>query len=324
MHKEPQKKYQLSGKGSSSEAMGLPEWGLGLMPICFWGTAFYFVDTALREGMHPGTIVWFRMTIGFVFFSLLPVKHKKHSLGVHDWTSIFILGFVGLSLPLTLFAIAQQWVQSSLAGMLVGAQPIFATLLASLLLKTLPTRKNVISLCFGLGGLTIVAWPFLTNFDSQAHGVILVIVALNCYAFSYNFSIPLTQKLGGYFLNVRMLLASSILTAPYGIYGLFQTEHTIPAYYSLLILGIGATAITPYAAARLGAQVGAARASSVNFLIPLVALFMGAAISGDAVEWPYATIGLAVILLGLMSLVTGPDTRYSKKQPPLSSKFPLS
>ncbi len=305
------RKFQFSAKGKSSKAMGLPEWGLGLMPVVFWGTAFYFVAEALDGGMNPGTIVWLRMTFAFVFFALIPIKIPKHKLDFHDKASITILGIVSLALPLTLFAIAQQWIASSLAGMLVGAQPIFATILASLFLKTAPSRKNVIGLCFGLGGLVATALPNVTDFDAEALGVVLVMIALVCYAFSYNFSIPLTQKYGSYFVNLRMLFVGSIVTAPYGIYGMFQTQHNLLPYIAVIILGIGATAITPHAANLLSARVGATRASSVNFLIPLVALYMGHFIRDETTHW-LALVGLGLILIGIASM-GGADTRHAQQ-----------
>ena len=307
MKEKPNKKYNLSAKGTSSEPLKLAEFGLGLMPIIFWGTAFYFVDIALGQGMHPGTIAWFRITLGFLFFALLPIKHVKHKLDKHDWISIFIQGFAWLALPLTLFAIAQQWIQASLAGMLIGAMPIFTVILASFFLKVPPTLRNTIGLYLGLIGTTVIAWPTFFEPGTQIIGVIMVLLAVFCYGFASNFSIPLTQKFGGYFLNVRVLFAASVLTAPFGIYGLFNTTHTLTSYGTIIILGCGATSLTPYAFALLTAKVGATRASSVNFLVPLVAVFIGG-LSDDDIS-PLSLAGLAISLLGV-SRMFGTDTRH--------------
>ncbi len=277
------------------------------MPITFWGTAFFFVAEAL-EDMNSGAVAWLRISLGFIFFALLPVKAPKHSIGFKDWVKIAILGVVWIGIPFTLFAIAQQWIDSSVAGMLIGAQPIFASAMASLFLLTLPSKRSILGLCLGLTGVILTAWPNLGSNASSTWGIVLVLTAVLCYGFSGNFVISLTQQWGSYFLTLRVLLIASIFTLPYGIYGLLHTDHTLKAYGSVAILGIGATAITPFIFSILSSKVGATRANSINFMIPLVSLYMGAFVRDEMIHG-LSLIGLAITLTGL-GVMGGADNRH--------------
>ena len=54
-----------------------------------------------------------------------------------------MLGVVWMAAPLILFPIGQQWIDSSLAGMINGAVPIFAAVTAAILLRRLPASRQL-------------------------------------------------------------------------------------------------------------------------------------------------------------------------------------
>ena len=99
------------------------DWGLLAAIALIWGSSFLFMEIGLRA-FEPGVITLARITTrrGHTGLSLR-VHGGDRSRGLG---SVAFLGIVWMAIPLTLFPIAQQWINSSVTGMINGAMPIFA------------------------------------------------------------------------------------------------------------------------------------------------------------------------------------------------------
>ena len=86
-----------------------------------------------------------------------------------------------MALPLTMYSVAEQWIDSSLAGMLTAATPIWTGLVAALLLRRAPGRALVGGLVVGFVGVIVLSWPSLQDADASAVGVVLVVLATASY-----------------------------------------------------------------------------------------------------------------------------------------------
>jgi drug/metabolite transporter (DMT)-like permease len=81
--------------------------------------------------------------------------------------------------PLLLFAIGQQHIDSSLAGMLSGAVPVFATVIAALLLRRSPGPRQIVGVAVGFVGVVAILWPATRGADATAFAIYLLpIVAI--------------------------------------------------------------------------------------------------------------------------------------------------
>ena len=101
-----------------------------------------------------------------------------------------------MAIPFVIFPIAQQWIDSAVAGMLNGATPIFTAIVASLLLWQLPGRLQIVGLLVGFAGILAIALPSAGEAPTAAIGVVMVIFATVCYAFATNIVAPLQQRYG--------------------------------------------------------------------------------------------------------------------------------
>ena len=122
----------VTSAGTRPEAFGLVEWGLLLSAAGVWGASFLFIAEGL-EAFEPMFITWARVLLGAVALALFPASRTP--IDRHDRGRIVTLAFVWMAFPLALFPIAQQWIDSSLAGMLNGAMPLFAAGFAALMLR---------------------------------------------------------------------------------------------------------------------------------------------------------------------------------------------
>ena len=117
--------------GTRLGSFGLVDWGLVAFLAFTWGASFLFIDIAL-ESLEPGAITWLRILLGSAAIGLMPKARRP--VNPDSLPRITLLGFTWIAIPFTLFPIAQQWIDSSLAGILNGAMPLFAAAIAAILL----------------------------------------------------------------------------------------------------------------------------------------------------------------------------------------------
>lgn len=210
---------------------------------------------------------------------------------------IAVLGLIWLAIPFVIFPIAQQWIDSAVAGMLNGATPIFTAVVASILLWHLPGRLQMIGLVVGFAGILSIALPSAGGDSSAAIGVVLVVLATVCYAFATNIVVPLQQKYGSIAVVARVQWVAAALVTPYGIYGLSRSEFAWPSLVAMLAVGVLGTGVAMVLMGSLVGSVGPTRATFITYLIPIVAMVLGVVFRDDVVS-PIAIVGVFLVIAG--------------------------
>lgn len=269
-------------------------WLLLILPGLIWGTSFLFIAEGLRA-VGPYGIAFIRICIGFATLACFPSARKP--VAREDWRSIGLLGVLWFAVPLVLFPFAEQRVSSALTGMLNGANPLFATLVASWLLRHWPPRGVMIGLGVGISGAVLMALPAMNEGQSSAIGVAMILAALVCYGIALSIARGLQQKYGAVPVIWRAQGVAVLLTAPLGIPEVMAGQWSLIPVISLLLLGMFGTAIANVLMASAAGKFGAARASGTTFLIPVVALLLGVVLRGETVAW-LSVLGGAVCLVG--------------------------
>ena len=269
-------------------------WLLLLLPGLIWGTSFLFIAEGLRA-IGPNGVAFVRILIGFLTLAFFPSARKPVERA--DWPAVFWLGVLWFAFPLTLLPYAEQRVSSALTGMLNGANPLFATLVASWLSGAAPSRAVTIGLAIGISGAVIMAIPAASEGASSAIGIALIVTSLISYGIALSIARRLQQKYGAVPVIWRAQAAAIALTAPFGIPDLINASWTPIPLLSMLALGIFGTAIANVVMAKAAGHFGASRASSTTVLIPVVALALGVLLRNETVA-PLSLIGGAICLLG--------------------------
>ena len=281
--------------GTNRKAFSGLDWAMFLSLSSIWGASFLFMAIGL-DAFHPGLVTWLRVGFGALFMLSLP-KARTSSLPREDRRRVGLLGLIWIALPLTLSPIAQQWVDSAVAGMLNGAMPIFTAIVASILLMQLPGKLQLAGLVVGFAGIVAVALPSVQAGSTAALGVGLVLVATVCYAFATNIVAPLQQKLGSLVVMARVQWVAAVLVTPYGIYGLTQSRFAWPSLLATLAVGIVGTGLAFVWMGSLVGRVGPTRSSFITYLIPVVALILGVVFRNEVID-PLAIAGVALVIGG--------------------------
>ena len=270
------------------------DWVLLLTAASIWGSSFFFMEIAL-EAEHPGLITWLRPTLGLFAVILLPSARKP--IEATDWWAIVFLAFTWMAFPFTMFPIAQQWIDSSVTGMLNSAMPIMTLIIGFLIFGVTVRKVQVFGLLLGVMGISMVGLPTVNGGGTSALGVLLVLLAITSYAVSVNIAGPLQRKYGSLPVLSRVLAVSSLLTLPFGVYGMMNSTWSWKAVAANLAVGIGGTGVAYAAATTLTGRVGALRTSIVTYLIPIVASLLGVFILGERLSF-WELFGGIVLLLG--------------------------
>ena len=136
------------------------DWLLLFLAAGIWGSSFLFMDVALRVE-HPGLVAWLRPILGLLFLGAVPSAWRK--IDRSDLPQIGLLGLLWMAVPLSLFPLAQTWIDSSIAGMLNGGMPVMTLLAGAAIFGVQTHRLQVLGVLIGLVGIVMVGLPTATG-----------------------------------------------------------------------------------------------------------------------------------------------------------------
>jgi drug/metabolite transporter (DMT)-like permease len=285
----------VTAEGRSAAAFEPFDWALIAVASTVWGASFLLIAEGL-ESLEPGVVAFGRLSCGFLALALIP-KARRTRIEPGDRPRVVLLGLVWLAIPMVLFPIAEQWVSSAVAGMLNGAVPLVAAVIASVLLRRAPGRHQIAGLIVGFLGVIAISLPSMQGGSRTALGASLVLVAVVSYGFAGNFLVPLQQRYGSLPVIWRAQMAGLVFTAPYALIGLPDSSLEWKPVAAVVVLGALGTGLAFVAAGTLFGRVGATRGSVIGYLITVVALALGLVFRDEHVA-ALAIAGLPVVLVG--------------------------
>jgi len=284
----------VTAQGTSTHAYTTEDWGLLAAIALIWGSSFLFMDIGLQS-FAPGVVTVARIGLGVATLALF--ARARTPVDREDWPRLALLGTVWTAIPLTLFPIALQWVDTSVAGMINGAMPIFAVAWSTYLLRRVPGWRQLLGIAVGFAGIVLVFVPELQASRDTAVGAILALVAVVFYGLATNLAVPLQQKYGGPPVVLRSQSVALLLVLPLGLWQLQDSTWSWESGLAMVPLGALGTGLAIVLMATLAGRVGATRASIAIYFLPLVAVVLGVAVLGESVA-PLALVGVALVLVG--------------------------
>lgn len=288
--------------GTHLEAFGAPEWGLLAVIATIWGSSFVLMEIGLRA-FEPGLVTLLRVGLGATALLLVP-RARRTSIVREDWPRVALLGVVWMGIPLLLFPVAQQWIDSSVAGMINGAMPLTVAAWSALLLGRAPGRSQAVGLLIGFAGIVAISLPELPLGRLAAEGTALtalgaglVVVATVLYGLAANIAVPLQQRYGALPVMLRVQAVALVLIAPFGVAALPESTFALGPTLAMVPLGVLGTGLAFVLMATLVGRVGGPRGSIAIYFVPVVAVLLGVVALGERVH-PLALLGTALVLAG--------------------------
>jgi drug/metabolite transporter (DMT)-like permease len=129
-----------------------------------WGSTYLAIRVAVRPegGFPPFALGALRMALaGGILLGWAGLRRARLALSRRDALTLAITGLLMFPLANGLVNWAERRTASGYAALLVGALPIWTAVIESILDRTRPSLRLVLSLAVGFGGLILLAAPEL-------------------------------------------------------------------------------------------------------------------------------------------------------------------
>jgi drug/metabolite transporter (DMT)-like permease len=279
---------------SYDAAFTFADWGLLAATALMWGSSFVWIEEAL-EAFEPGLIAFVRILFGAATLALFP--QSRAAVARADIKPMAVLGLIWMAVPFLLFPIAQQWIDSSLAGMLNGSVPIFAALVGVVISRRGPAPRQVLGLVIGLGGVVAVTSPYIGGTEAKALGVACVLLASLLYGVALHIAAPLQQRYGALPVILRTQCFALAYTAVPALFSIPGSSFKLTSGLSLIPLGALGTGLAFVCMFTLVGRVGPGRGSVTIYFVPVVAVIFGALLRSESPKL-ISLVGTALVIAG--------------------------
>jgi len=268
-----------------------------------WGCSFIFIELGLVF-LLPFGVTFVRCALGAITL-LIFAKARKVELpkGKSIWKKLWVVAMLLNVVPGVLFAFAQQYITSALAGIINATTPLMTLIFMLLIFREEKIkREQVYGLLIGaLGVMTVVGvWKELGG--NQLIGVIALLIAVSCYGASYPYStrnvIPLGLKPEA--LATGQLLMATMTLLPFFIFnGFSSNNYATKSIIAMLCLGIFGSGFAYIWNFSVTAAAGSAIGSTVTYLTPVVAVIVGWLYLNEEIAW-HEPVGALVVITGAL------------------------
>jgi len=277
-----------------------------------WGSSFVFIKLGL-EFLNPVGVAFGRCALGaMILLLIVKIRGIKLPTDPKTWFILWVVSLLLNVFPGILFAFAEQRVTTALAGIINACTPLTTLLFLFIFFRSEKiAAQHIIGLILGgIGVLTVLGiWNGLGA--GSTSGVIALLAAITCYGLSFpiikKYLTPL--KLRAEALAAGQVTAGAITLLPfYLVDGIAKNEYRFGPVLAMMALGIFGSGLAYIWNFQIVERAGSSVASSVTYLTPVVAVFIGWIFLGEKITW-HEPVGGAIVILGA-AISQG---RFSKK-----------
>jgi len=276
------------------------KWIFLLILSLIWGSSFILIKKGLI-GLTPLQLGSLRIIFAAVF--LLAIGYKTLlKIPQYKWKYIILTAFFGTFFPAYLFAIAETQMGSSITAILNSLTPLNTLVLGFLAFGLGVQRNQIMGVVIGLAGSALLILSGANKHPEQNYYyAFLVIIASICYAANVNLIkkylsdlSPLTISTGNFTV---LLLPSLIVLFSTSFSSVWSTDSVQNAMAYILILGVIGTGVANILFFKLIQISSPVFATSVTYLIPIVAFFWG--LLDHEKLTPIQYMGAFIVLIGV-------------------------
>lgn len=286
-----------------------------VLAMIFWSFSFIWTQMAI-ESFRPMTLITLRLIIASVLlYAVSRLSGRFQQMRRKDVKWFLMLAFfepflyyVGETYGLTM-------VQSTLASVIISTIPLFAPVLAYIILRERIGWLNVLGIIVSLGGVFFVIYEPAGGFTANPLGVALLFLAVFaaiCYA-------TILRKIPVYYSTLNIIYYQSVLGLVFFIPTFFLTDFSTisslqvsyDSLTALIMLSVFASVVAFVLFAGAVRQVGVARTNVFVNLIPVFTAIFSWIILDEiltGLKW----LGILIVVLGLFISQAG-KIKFNKR-----------
>ncbi|MDL1902273.1 hypothetical protein FBR02_16070 [Anaerolineae bacterium CFX9] len=294
--------------GGISVAKWAAFWLLGII----WGSSFLLIRVGVEE-LNPFQVVFMRTGIAAVGLNLVLALRGRHlPLNWRAMLPLIVLGIGNTTMPFVLISWGETSIDSGLASVLNATAALFTLVIAHFTFADERiTIKKIVGVVIGFAGVVVLAsrnWVDGQLMTGGLLGQLAIVGASLCYAIFGVYSRkviqnrfdPLTVSTGAMTFaaltsGILMLLSPMLGGQPL----VAVTDMSSDVLIAMILLGLVNTFIAYLMFYWVIAGLGAARASMVTYVVPVIGLTLGAIVLNETID-ARLLLGAGMIFVGIL------------------------
>ncbi|MEL7104829.1 MAG: DMT family transporter [Pseudomonadota bacterium] len=266
-----------------------------------WGSTFYFNEVLLRA-LGPVSVSTARIGIAAItMWVMVLATGRSVRVPGRVLVQMAVLGWAMFGLPFTIYPIGQQVITSGAAGIINAMTPIMVVIVSHFWVGgERATWGKSAGVAAGFAGIVLLSVPAMRGEGSSAlWGLMFTLLAPLCYGTAVNY----VRRLAG--TDPWVMLTWAFTCAASGLAVVAALREGAPGalsgetWFAMAMVGCVLTAFAFIIFFWLLPRIGATSLSTVTFIAPISAVFLGVALLGETVDiWKAAGIG--AIFVGLL------------------------
>jgi drug/metabolite transporter (DMT)-like permease len=313
----PPKRTPRSGRRTKAVGHDGRDWRTPvelLLLAAIWGGSFLFLRISAPK-FGPLALVDVRLALGALVLSPF-LWRARRQLAATGWLRIAAIGFVNTLLPFLLFAWTAERAPAGVGAIINSMAVPFAALAAFAMFGEHIGARRFAGLAAGMIGVVVLA-----SGDVGGAGLGPAVAAGTVGAFLYGVSANLVKR---YFAGLppaavaaATLAWGAVLLSPFAVWQWPSAHVSAEAWLSLIALGVVCTGIAYAFYYRLIQRVGAPRATTVTYLVPIFGVLWAWLAIGEPLT-PGMVIGGTLILGGMLFAQGKPRAATMQRQTALN------
>ena len=265
-----------------------------------WGTSFILIKRGLETytGLQVASL---RMVSAFIVVTPFIAKALK-KLKKEHLPFILFISIVGNGVTAFLFAFAQKHLESSVAGMLNATTPILTYVIGVVFYRVLIKSHKVVGLSIGLAGAFLLLYFNSTKgVDNNVIYMFLLILASAFYSTNVNMVKFNLKDLDGTTISILTFAILGPIATVLFFTSDLQTAYSLPNFWEntmyIVILGLLSSVLATVVFNILIKYTSAIFASTVTYLIPIVAVMWGF-VDGEEIS-VFEVLSVLIIITGI-------------------------
>ncbi len=265
-----------------------------------WGGAFPLLRVA-SPVFGPFALIAVRVAVAGLALSFM--VNNRRALREHSG-KLFALAMLNTALPFTLFSYATLKIPGGLAALLNATTPMFGAAIAWGWLGERLSAPRLLGIVIGFVGIASIVWDKLAvHVDGALLGVLAGLAGAALYGAAACYAKRYLSQLESRVTAAGSVLGAALVMIPLGAMRWPDTAISPGVWICAVALGLICTALAYVIYFRLMAAVGAARAVTVTFLIPVFGIVWGAVFLHEVIT-ARLLLSCGVVLFGT-ALATG-------------------
>lgn len=262
-----------------------------------WGASFLFMRVAAKD-FGPFALVEVRLALGALV--LMPfLWQARAQFPARLWPKLALIGAINSAAPFLLFAWGAERAPAGIGAIANAMTVLFTALVGFLFFGEKIGRTRALALLVGFAGVVVLA-----SGKTRGANIGGAVAAGATASFLYGVGINLVRRhltgLPPAAVAAATLGSSALLTLPFALAQ--WPAHAVPAvsWLSAGMLGVLCTGAAFVSYYRLIARIGASRASTVTYLIPVFGVAWAWLLLGEPLTATMAASG--ALILGSVAL----------------------